>query len=348
MKTLDSNCLQSAHVTLRSAAILFFVTLSALAPIARGQGIDTPRKVFTLPPGSRSTALAVSNDGRLLASGNSDGSVVVWEAEKGAQMATIVGHESPVLAIGFTSDGTHLVSADRSGRVLYRSTVDWTVKSEVKGEKSMRSGATAVVAISSDGKLVAVCFNKAGGLRERKARINMYSGQVETRSHMETVVDAELISAMAFDSSGSALFVAPFNAVPFKIGIAPAHSPRPVSNQPTTSFALTVSKSGLLAIGAFPGGVSILNVASGTERSRLHDGSKSLVYRIAINNDESVLASLDHRGVLKLWNLRQEHLIRTVANFSTAVYAVTFTPDGKHLFSSTDNSRVLLWDVDRD
>jgi WD40 repeat protein/serine/threonine protein kinase len=62
-------------------------------------------------------ALAVSRDGRWIASGSDDGSVRMWTASTGQAVATLRGHDAAVLAVAFSPDSTRLISGGNDGVV---------------------------------------------------------------------------------------------------------------------------------------------------------------------------------------------------------------------------------------
>lgn len=124
---------------------------------------ETPKhKRPELPPGPDGpvpltdyvAAVAFSPDGKTLASGNSDGDVVLWDTETGLKTATIAGHANTVEAIAFSSDGRWLAtgSADGTARLWDATTIAASGKPvhglRVEGE----AGDTRVsVAFSPDG-----------------------------------------------------------------------------------------------------------------------------------------------------------------------------------------------------
>lgn len=62
--------------------------------------------------------VAVSPDGRYLLSGSLDETARVWDAETGACLALLDGHEGVVAAVGFSLDGSLLFTAAESGRIF--------------------------------------------------------------------------------------------------------------------------------------------------------------------------------------------------------------------------------------
>ncbi|HVK13791.1 MAG TPA: serine/threonine-protein kinase, partial [Gemmataceae bacterium] len=55
--------------------------------------------------------LAVRGDGGQIATGAADGTLTVWDADKGRKQFTVTAHDSEVSAIAFTPDGSRLVTA---------------------------------------------------------------------------------------------------------------------------------------------------------------------------------------------------------------------------------------------
>ena len=64
------------------------------------------------------TALAVSPDGRYLATGSLDNSTVLWEAASGRQLATFHAHNRPVWALAFSPDGQTLAAGSCDKEII--------------------------------------------------------------------------------------------------------------------------------------------------------------------------------------------------------------------------------------
>ena len=136
-------------------------------------------------------AVAVSPDGRIVATASNDKSVRIWEATS-SQQPVVLKHQDLVSAIAFSPDGRFVATAsfDRTARV-------WdTTSGQERGFN--HDGVVRAVGFSPDGLALAT------GSDDKAARIwNVTTGEVrEFRGHLDTVW------AVAFSPDGKVLATA--------------------------------------------------------------------------------------------------------------------------------------------
>jgi WD40 repeat protein len=108
-------------------------------------------------------ALAVSPDGKTLATCGNDHLVKLWSVPECQPLAELIGHENHVYNVAFHPDGQHLVSADLKGIVkvwdLAKGSAEREMDAKVlhKYDPSFMAdhGGVRSMAISPDGKLLA-------------------------------------------------------------------------------------------------------------------------------------------------------------------------------------------------
>src|SRR5262245_19206978 len=63
--------------------------------------------------------IALSPDGRRLAGGG-DGRITIWDVASHREVATLEGHQEPVMQLAFTPDGDHLVCVSKDQLRVWR------------------------------------------------------------------------------------------------------------------------------------------------------------------------------------------------------------------------------------
>jgi WD40 repeat protein len=73
------------------------------------------------------TAIAISQDDKLILSGGADNLVHLWETEAGRELKTYNAHANPIDKIVFSGKGNYFISRDRSGRAVLQQVVSGNV-----------------------------------------------------------------------------------------------------------------------------------------------------------------------------------------------------------------------------
>jgi WD40 repeat protein len=129
---------------------------SKLMVITEGKGmlldIDTQRRLWEFVPGNATVnAIAYSPDGKTIAVGTSDNFAYLVNAETGVQVGNaFLGHSQAVTAVGFTGDGSQLMTASTDATVQL-----WNLSTHMPVNTISLTGQNAQgAAVSYDGKRI--------------------------------------------------------------------------------------------------------------------------------------------------------------------------------------------------
>ena len=134
------------------------------------------------------TSLAISPDGRYLASGSDDLTIKLWDIGTGRAIKTLVGHMARIDALAFSNESTVLLSggADRTVRV-------WDVERREDGKVKTEPASSALVvpeaALSATANAIGASFadelDKARCVGAREDRLTRQSGSAHDHAHSQ-------------------------------------------------------------------------------------------------------------------------------------------------------------------
>lgn len=127
------------------AVVLSMELCGASQPAATSH---TPDRLLQSGHASSIRALALSSDGRWMASGGDDKTVIVWNATTGEEQWRLTGYSDPIIALAFSPDGRRLASASTGGRVKI-----WDVQTGVSNYSANMHSAVRAIDFSSDGQI---------------------------------------------------------------------------------------------------------------------------------------------------------------------------------------------------
>lgn len=103
----------------------------------------------------------------------------------------------------------------------------------------------------------------------------------------------------------------------------------------------------VLACAASSGSIFIFDTQSGQLLRQMNGHTAAVNSLASVANEPGLLASAADDQTVRLWNTGSGRQVRTLFGHDAAVKAVTFSEDGRQLFSGAENGEIIVWDADR-
>jgi WD40 repeat protein len=277
--------------------------------------------------------VAFSPDGRSLAAGTSDASVLVWNLATRALTATLP-QTQPVTSVTWDGKG-RIVSSDADGTVSL-----WTVPTPVLPT----GNAPSAVAYSPGGKLLAV-----GG-----QTVQTWNAARRELVATHTLAPGVFVNGLAYSPNGRVIAAAYSDGTAGLLDaatLAPLGAPFRVTamgNGETVAF----SPSGnLLATGGDDGTVRLWSLADPARPRALSTvrDSGTYVFTVVFSPDGRTLAAASTDNLTRLWGVSlPSHPVllgKPLGGFTSYAIGLAFIPDGKLLAVGSADKTVRLWNI---
>ncbi len=275
--------------------------------------------------------MALSRDGRLLATLGREQTLRLWRVQEPYPMARARQVEgSAAKSVAFSGDGLLMAAGDDSGLVQV-----WTLGTE--GVPMHLSGhADAVWALAfapSTGMLVSA--DRSGEVRVW----NLTTGSLESRfqAHQGSVW------SLAFTPDGTRLITASDE----QVRVWDPASNTLLTTLPQSQGRVTRAKvspdGALLAVASSAGSVAVWDVASGA-LSREIQADDNLVWSVAFSPDSRHLATASSDEVVAIWNLQDGRQMAMFTDQTGGATDVAYLADGVTLAAIDRRGGLHLWD----
>jgi WD40 repeat protein len=293
------------------------------------------------------TAIAISPDGRTLATASFDDTVILWDLSKGihpARLATLTAQKDTIWDVAFSPDNKVLATASADKTVVLW---DVTDRSHPASLSTLTGHTDAVfgVALSPDGRTLAT------GSADKTAIL----WDITNRSHpvqlSKLTAHTGAVHRLAFSPDGRILATASQDSTVILWEVSKPSTPARLDtlNAGGQLDGVAFSPDGhMLAAGGTDQTVILWDVADShrvTQQAKI-TGFTDTVSDVAFSPNGKTLATADADHTAVLWDVTDSsHPSRawTLSGHMDWVSAVAFNPDGKTLVTGSRDGTAILW-----
>jgi WD40 repeat protein/transcriptional regulator with XRE-family HTH domain len=320
-------------------------------------------------------SVALSQDGQLLATGDNDCKIALWNIQTGQQILTCNGHANWVRSVAFSRDGQTLVSgsADRTiklwsvmtgeclktfsghdsevysvafspdGQIVLSGSSDQTIKLwDVNTGRCLKtftghSKGIFAIAVSSDGKIL------ASGSGDQTIKL----WDIQTGKCFNTCTGhANWVLSAAFSPDGRTLFSSSPDRTVKQWDVHTGQCLKTYSGHQNWVMSVAVSRDGQSLIsGSGDQTIKLWDTKTG-QCLKTFIGHDQAVWSVALSNGGKTLVSSSSDQTVKLWDVETGQCLKTLAGHTNRVYSVAWSPNGQTIASGSFDASVRLWDVE--
>ncbi|PMB27299.1 NB-ARC domain-containing protein [Fischerella thermalis] len=337
------------------------------------QNADLAKSVFSETFGGI-MSVAFSPDGKLLAAGDSNGEIHLWQVADGQQLLILRGHANWVVSLAFSPDSRTLASGSSdctvklwdvaTGGCLHslreHGNEVWSVAFSPEGDKlvsgcddqlirlwSVRTGECLKIFQGHTNWVLSVTFSLDGQM--------LVSGSDDNTIRLWDVNSGEClkifqghsdgIRSISLSPDGQMLASSSDDQTIRLWNLSTGECQRIFQGHSNQILSVVFSPQGdILASGSHDQTVRLWNVGTG-ECQRIFQEHSNWVCSVAFSPGGDVLASGSRDQTVKLWHIPTSQCLKTFQGHSNQILSVAFNPDSKTLASSGHDQKVRLWDI---
>ncbi len=275
-------------------------------------------------------AIAISPDGKTIASSGEDLQVHLWDKNSGEIRSTLEGYRNPVKYLTFSYDGRYLLGAGGTEiRIWDLSYGTWKIyKKHVTHVYNLDFNQDATQFLSTSLKNSFYLWD-----REERKVIHTFEAHSKTALAAAFSPDNHWIASGSLDQT----------VIIWDAGRRePVHT---MSAHGGNIFSLDFSPdSKLLVSCSMDENIKIWDVDSGRIH-KLLTGHNYAVVRVRFSPDARYLISASYDGTAKLWEVATGKCIYTFIAHEDALYAADFLPDGSGIVTCSNDGTVMIYEM---
>ncbi|MEH1902815.1 MAG: serine/threonine-protein kinase [Nostoc sp.] len=282
-------------------------------------------------------SVAISPDGKTIASSGDDSTIKLWNLTTGKQISSLNGYSQQVNVVVISPDGKTLVSGSNDNTIKIWNLARRKLIRTLDGH----SDSVHALAISADSETL------VSGSDDNTIKV----WDLATGEQIRTLVGHTFwVRSVAISPDGVILASGSFDKTIKIWNLTKGYSIRTLEGNSQTVTAVAISPDGKTLASAsrdvYDGQrlrtIKLWNLLTGKEIRTLV-GHTNTVTSLAFSADGKIIASGSRDRAIKLWNPATGEEILTLTGHTNTVTSVTFSPDGKTLVSGSEDNTIKIW-----
>ena len=277
-------------------------------------------------------SVAFSPDGKLIAAGDTNGRIRLWQVTNSQPFLILQGHRNWVRSIAFHPDGQTLASGSSDGTVKL-----WDVNTaQCLHTFQEHKNRVQSVAFSPHGKIL------ASSSSDQTVKL----WDVNTAQCLHTFQEHDnSIHSVAFSPNSKMLVSGGADQTIKLWDVASGQCLHTLYGHIDWLQSVAFSPDGkILASGSNDQTIKLWDVHT-AQCLHTFQEHKNRVESVAFSPNGNILASGSEDQTIKLWDVHTGKCLHTLQSHSNWVWSVAFSPDGKTFVSGSADQTIKLWDV---
>jgi len=280
-------------------------------------------------------SVAISTDGKLIASGALDGSVIIWDVSTGDPLLRLAGHTRAIEELTFSPHGNWLVTAGDDAALRI-----WDVMTgDLLQEYTDFTGVVVSVTFSPDGKQLAFSDDS----------LHVWQFDSETTKDENIITSHEIFTIPAASSdrfSPDGKILAGRGGLGIKLWDASTGREILTLAGQKNVNGLAFSPDGeSLASTNGDGTIKMWNLAPGNEKVTVLVPAAEFGTRVVYAPNEQAILTNGGDGTATVWSAESGEALLTVHGHDLEVLNIAFSSDGKRLATGSDDGTAIIWDA---
>ena len=300
-------------------------------------------------------SVAVSPDGKYLASGSDDKTVIIWDAKSGERIKTLEGHSGGVSSVCWSPDGKYLASGLA---IMTKEKNLWNGNKYLGKIDSVYTGEINLWDVSREKCIQtleghshyveSVCWSPDGNyLASGSADKTVIIWDAKSGVCMLTLKGhSDLVKSVCWSPDGKYLASGSQDKTLIIWDAKSGEKLQTLEGHSRSVRSVCWSPDGkYLASGLDDKTLIIWDARSG-EKLKTLEGHSFVVWSVCWSPDGKYLASVSWDKTVIIWDADSGQRLKTLEGHSDWVYSVCWSPDGKYLASGSKDKTIKIWGAD--